>query len=225
MTPKIIHIHPDGNGRYVRFFVMTNPDFQVTKPGMYVKMKIEDQEQYCVIVGAVKGQGETSGPAVALEFMTKPDTDFGKLVKPGAELELSDPMGGYNISDVAGRSVVCVAGGSGIAAILPVAASAVALGAAKVDVFYAETNDTFAYGDTFNAIDGVDVHTLKTEGVLSSNPHIPMLGMLTSLAGVQPAVFMSKPLVYACGEKDFVNRLKDAMIPIYTADSDFRLNF
>ena len=225
MTPQIIHIHPDGNGRYIRFFVIADPSFEVEKPGMYVKMKIEDKEQYCVVVGAVKGHGEISGPAVALEFMTKSDTDFGKLIKPGSTVEISDPMGGYNVSDVTNRSVVCVAGGSGIAAILPVAASAAALGAAKVDIFYAETKDTFAYKDTFAAIGNVTVHTIKTEGSLSSNPHVPILGMLTSLASVQPIVFMNHPLVYACGDHDFVDRLKKAMIPIYTTNDDFRLNF
>lgn len=228
MRPRVINIRPDAANRYIRFDLLVEHylDFK-NKVGSYFKLRIgnDGPEQYCVVVGEEAAIG-THAPARKLHFMTKPDVGFGQKIGVGTNIELlTEPMGGYDMTGVTIRPIVCFAGGSGIAGIVPVVEAAVKAGCPSIDVFYSETRGEFAMLDRLKGLRKVNVHTMKTEGALSTNPQEPILGMLTALSNAQPIVFMNRPIFYACGTSDFVDRLRSALIPIYATDSDFRLNF
>ena len=202
------------------------------RPGMYVELtSSSDTKQTVAIVGVdgcefhflVKNDEKSQfldDLACGKSYATSEEWVIGP-----AEVDMSHPQGGFDTSDVRGREVICFAGGSGIAGILPVLIDLKTHNdAMSVKVYYSETANTFAYSQDIDLLK-YDTVRFVTEGAMSANPQEPILGMIAKLTGSAPIVFPHRPIVYVCGGLAYTERLKEALVPVYVQEEDFRLNF
>jgi ferredoxin-NADP reductase len=213
------------NEKYTIISASKNIDFEKAndKTGQYSLIKcisdITEIQQYCAIVNDIDSN--------TVELLLDTTSQFAKQVDENSSLFCNQPQGGFDISDVKDRKIVCFAGGSGIAGIIPIVRAAIDGGAKFVDVVYLESDKNSDISKFYHELQQVHVkiHFGETEGVLSGNEDTPILGMLTQLTGCQPIIFMNNPLVFACGPKRLLDRLRSALVPIYVNENDFRLNF
>lgn len=219
---KIEMIKTLANGRYKTTTAsLVDPTVEPHRVGMYaevVNLSVLNNKQYCVAVDVVDGH---------MNLLLNSDSRFASNMNEGDILGAKHLSGGFDVSDLEGRRVVCLAGGSGIGGIIPVIRHVLKHTTSQIDVIYIESEaDHNVSPDFWELSDSrAKLHFGATQGVLSTNEHTPILGMLTNLTGCQPILFMNKPVYFACGPKGFVNRLKDALVPIYAEENDFRLNF
>lgn len=232
MKVKFIDLQFDGGGRYYRLRFKRPAGLDIHSPAQYVELTlppyydgqsdkhIPETSQFCVIAGNTDKE---------LHFMVQRHSEFCQSLlgwtKFNDEVEMSKPKGGFDLSDARGRTVICFAGGSGIAAIMPILEDLnTNRDAMNVDVFYSESGDTFAFNDE---LDGMPctINRFVTENAMSSNPQEPILGMIAKLSGQAPVKFPNRPLVYVCGGREYAERLKEALVPVHVRAEDFRLNF
>lgn len=220
MRAKFVYwSYVDADDAYMLLDFEVSPAMQTTTCGQYVSVKCGDVEQYCVVVEATNAGSRVS-------FLTRRTSKLCVAIRDAAAHESSEvyvdvsrPMGGFDVSDVADRDVVCFAGGSGIGGIVSVLDCEAMTSARSTTTFYSETRGEFAFPNRS------DVLRFKTEGAMSSNPGEPILGMVAKLSGVVPVSFPSRPIVYACGGKGYVDRLREALVPVLVDAGDFRVNF
>jgi len=210
------------NGRYKTVTAsLVDPTVEVGKVGMYaevVNLSVKNNKQHCVAVDVINGR---------MNLLLNTTSQFAANVKEDDVLVAKHLSGGFDVSDVRDKRIVCLAGGSGIAGIIPIVRYVLKHTTSEIDVIYLESDENHNVSRDFWELSDsrARVHFAASQGVMSSNEHTPILGMLTKLTGCQPIVFMNKPVYFACGPKGFVNRLKDALVPIYAEEKDFRLNF
>lgn len=226
----------DGDGRYYRLRVSQLDTIPEVKTGQYVELTaahvIDDDlpveflgrescTQYCVVAR----RSVCDSSLDELEFLIKSDSHIARLLTlPGTKLSMGTPAGGFDISDVRGREVVCFAAGSGIAGIVSLLDDFHRKGdVLDCVVFYMETAGGFAYDDLLEDVN-CTVHRIKSEGALSSNLDEPLLGMIAKLSGTSPITFPRRPIVFVCGPKVWADRLRDGLVPVHVVPEDFRLN-
>ena len=211
-----------GNGRY-KTASASLLDNTVTpkRVGMYAEvfnLSVLNSKQYCVAVDVVGDK---------MKLLLNATSGFAGSMQANHVLSAKCLLGGFNVEGLDNRHIVCFAGGSGLAGIIPVVRHVLNNTSSIVDVIYLESDAShdisIHYPELYN--DRVKLHFAATQGVLSTNEHTPILGMLTSLTGCQPIVFLQRPVYFACGPKGLINRLKSALIPVHCDEHDFRLNF
>lgn len=211
---KVTQEHVDYDEKY-RLFYVESPSI-VPAPGQYFEIEIDNHKQYCV-AAHVK--------ADELGFLIRRSkSQIDQHIVLDKEIKISNPQGGYSLTNIEGRRVTALAGGSGVAAMIDVL-NAAAWVARDVTLLYSESDGTYAEVLLRHLAPSIAVYRYKTEGCMSMSSDIPILGMISQLSNVQPIVFLDKPVVYACGPKNYVERLRLALTPHPVADDDFRLNF
>jgi ferredoxin-NADP reductase len=211
--------------RYVEFDILVDrdphnpyPTLTNARPGQYVIVTCEDARQHCVIMKS----DDTAG-SLRLTFMVKQDSRLAHELARKRTADISHPAGGFDVAD---RDVMCFAGGSGIAAIVPVLHMLRShdRGRNLTKLFYSER----VRGTHIN-IDELDrqhVHLITSEEVMSGNPNMSMLELISSLSGIVPITYPIRPIVYAAGPKGFVDRLQAAFMNAnHVIPGDFRVNF
>lgn len=200
-------------GRYIYLNVERPKGFRVEQPGQYTVITCGEVSQHTVVAG-------TSGREIS--FIISKDTHLGReLQNKHDAVEIGPIGGGFNIIDLPGRHVVCFAGGSGVAAIKPLLEELEWQGYVKsCKTFYSESDGQWARVNRWCG----DVYKFKTEKAMSYNIDEPILGMITKLTNVVPINFPDRPVVFAAGPADYVERLREALVPMHVAEEDFRVN-
>ena len=119
------------------------------RPGQYVTLSPNHVEPRFLVIASGPGEASADG----WEFLVDRHTSLGQSIDPletGALLEISPPEGpGYPVDEVAGRTVLSFATGSGIASIRPAIQYWQAhpdLAPAEIAIYYGESrSDDFAY--------------------------------------------------------------------------------
>lgn len=216
---RILSIIDDGNGKYIRAKLARPITFKNILPGQYVKLINGDDSQYFVVV-----EHDTD----TLTFLMKRRLSFVDVLQPNMNLKMTDLMGGFRVDDVIGRTVICFAGGSGVAALTSVLKhiSDTHDGISHCDLYYSESQDTFALNDVLTPMTNVcDIHRFKSEGSLRMYVEQSILGLIACFTGHMPIAFPTRPIVYICGSKDYAERLKKELVPRLVHLEDFRTNF
>jgi NAD(P)H-flavin reductase len=208
-----------GAGKYISFKIPMSFQSAIL-PGSYTNCMWSDglqiHKQTTVIVNVVNNE---------CEFLVDAKSRLGVAVANGFHIYMGSPSGGFKINDIT-RPIICIAGGGGIAGIIPLL-SEFKHRNLDVTTYYCERSaDMFVTSDfDILAGQGTQLHHVETEGALSLSEHVSIISILTALSNTQPLKFLIRPIVYACGPMGLINRLKSDLVPYHVDVDDFRLNF
>ena len=224
---KIVNID-QLNGRYAYVDVALCRDIPVNdfnvRPGMYAQFSFgHGTKCYFAIVDT---DVESNSVKLLLRHDSVPYKDIINIYNNTSlnDVEVGEPSGGFKLDGTDANDVVCIAAGSGISTMIPLIRHITARRGRdrKTSLIYLESDDTHVQLD--DVLD-CHVHYVKTQGVLSTNKSLPILGTISQLSRtLQPITYMGRPIFFVCGRHEFVERLRDAIVPIYTHSNDFRTN-
>jgi ferredoxin-NADP reductase len=206
--------------RNVRSIELDPPAWRGHRAGQHVDVRLTAEDGY----QAQRSYSIASAPEDARLVLTVERLDDGEVspylvdeLRPGDELELRGPVGGYFVwEEVLGGPLLLVGGGSGVVPLRAILRHHRAVGSAvPVRLLYSDrTLDDVIYRDELARIgddDGVEVHFTLTrgqpEGWLGYARRIDQ--DLLEEVSWPPS---ERPLIYVCGPTAFVESAASALV-------------
>ncbi len=206
--------------RNVRSIELDPPAWRGHRAGQHVDVRLTAQDGY----QAQRSYSIASAPEDARLVLTVERLDDGEVspylvgeLRPGDELEVRGPVGGYFVwEEVLGGPLLLVGGGSGVVPLRAILRHHRAVGSAvPVRLLYsARTLDDVIYRDElarFSGDDGVEVHFTLTRG----QPE----GWRGYARRIDPELLeevswppSERPLIYVCGPTAFVETAASALV-------------
>jgi ferredoxin-NADP reductase len=193
----------------VRSIVLDPPDWPGHRAGQHVDVRLTAEDGY----QAQRSYSIASAPEDGHVVLTVERLDDGEVspylvdeLRPGDELELRGPIGGYFVWEAAlGGPLLLLAGGSGIAPLRSMLRHRAAAGSSVPArlLYSARTLDDVIYRDELEGLDDVDVRLTLTrgwpDGWTGYRRRIDR-ELLEEIAWPRD----ERPLVYVCGPTAFV---------------------
>jgi ferredoxin-NADP reductase len=211
MRAVVTSVVPDGG--YTRHTLSCEGCLTTTRPGQYVQLN--DRRRSYMVIASQSG--------VDVEVITPADTQMSTFLDIGSNVELTDPLGGFDMTDIdAHGRVTCIAAGSGITAMLPL-----------ITLFVNRRRDfTLLYLESRRQhlkLDSIPVPLwapgivkyVNTSGTLRIDTSINIVDAFRQL-GLDHD--FDDTLTFACGSREFIERLRSGIVPRYINASMFRTN-